>query len=116
MKRHLVATVNEIPPGKRKVVRIDDAEIGIFNVAGQFKAVLNVCPHHGAPLCRGSLHGTNMPSEPGEFRYERKGQILRCPWHGWEFDLTKGCGVAEPEIRCRMYEVTVENDNVILVA
>ena len=112
MKRHIVATVNEIPPGGRKLVRVDGTEIGIFNVAGQLKAVMNACPHHGAPLCRGTLHGTNLPSEPGRFRFEHQGEILRCPWHGWEFDLTKGCGVVEPEIRCRMYDVLIEDNPV----
>jgi 3-phenylpropionate/trans-cinnamate dioxygenase ferredoxin subunit len=41
--------------------------------------------------------------------YERGGEILRCPWHGWEFDLRDGRSVVDPErTRVRSYPVEVE--------
>ena len=50
-----------------------------------------------------------LPSAPGEYLWAREGEILRCPWHGWEFDLTTGCAICEPDrTRVRTYEVTVE--------
>ena len=114
MARHVVTTRQELPPGGRKIVRVGQAEIGIFNVAGEYRAVRNVCPHHGAPLCQGTLSGTNLPSEPSQFVWGREGEILRCPWHGWDFNLQDGCAVADPGVRCRIYEVSVEGENVIL--
>jgi 3-phenylpropionate/trans-cinnamate dioxygenase ferredoxin subunit len=46
---------------------------------------------------------------PGEYRYVREGEILRCPWHGWEFDVTNGRSIYNPhKVRVRAYEVTVE--------
>ena len=50
-----------------------------------------------------------MPCKPGEYVWARDGEILRCPWHGWEFDITTGRSVFNPHaVRVKMYEVTVE--------
>ncbi|HET8522436.1 MAG TPA: Rieske 2Fe-2S domain-containing protein, partial [Thermomicrobiales bacterium] len=85
-QRHRVATIAEIPPGSRKIVEIAGRSIGVFNVDGRFFAVKNSCPHQGGPLCLGPTIGLVTSSAPGDFQYEREGEILRCPWHGWEFD------------------------------
>ncbi len=36
-------------------------------------------------------------AEPGHYRYSREGEILRCPWHGWEFDIRTGQSYCEPD-------------------
>jgi nitrite reductase/ring-hydroxylating ferredoxin subunit len=50
MARHIVARIREIPPGGNKVVSIDGRDIVVFHVNGEFFALLNRCPHEGAPL------------------------------------------------------------------
>ena len=66
-------------------------------------------PTRGAPLCRGTITGTARSTQPGEIIWERDGQILRCPWHGWEFDIASGRSVFNPHrLRVRTYDVTVE--------
>lgn len=48
-------------------------------------------------------------SQPGEYIWARDGEILRCPWHGWEFDLTTGRSIFNPhKLRLKTYEVTAE--------
>jgi nitrite reductase/ring-hydroxylating ferredoxin subunit len=112
MSRYIVGTVAEVPPGERKIVEVEGRSIGVFNVHGTFYALRNTCPHQGGPLCRGSIKGMTMPSAPGEYVWAREGEILRCPWHGWEFDLTTGRAICEPHrTRVRTYEVTVEAGN-----
>ena len=109
MGAHPVATLGELPPGARKIVEVEGRSIGLFNVAGSLYALRNACPHQGAPLCRGKITGLMVPSAPGEYRFQRQGEILRCPWHGWEFDITTGLSVFNPHrTRVRRYEVTVE--------
>ncbi len=109
MGRHVVARVSELPPGERKIVEVEGRSIGVFNVHGDYYALRNICPHQGAPLCLGDVMGTAAPSRPGEYLWEREGEILRCPWHGWEFDLKTGRSIFNPhKMRVRSYEVSVD--------
>jgi nitrite reductase/ring-hydroxylating ferredoxin subunit len=109
MAKHVVGTTDEIGPGQRKIVEIDGRSIGVFNVGGRYYALRNQCPHSGARLCDGVLTGLVTSSEPGEYTYLRAGEILRCPWHGWEFDIATGRSWFDPaHTRVRAYEATVE--------
>ena len=115
-QRHavVVARTGEIPPGERRIVDIEGKSIGIFNVRGRYVALLNVCPHELAPVCFGRLGGTTLPSAPGEWVWGREGEILACPWHGWEFDLLTGACLTDKR-RLRTYEVIVEDEQVIVL-
>ncbi len=108
MATHVVARAGELRPGERKIVEVEGRSIGVFNVHGTFYALRNACPHQGAPLCLGLVQGTALPSAPGEYVWAREGEILRCPWHGWEFDLTTGESIFNPHrTRVRRYDVSV---------
>ncbi len=114
MGRHLVARVEEIPPGGRKIVKVAGREIGLFNLNGVFYALKNVCPHQGARVCLGKVTGTTLPSAVYEYRYGLEGRILRCPWHGWEFDITTGRSIFDPTVRVVTYSVVVEDGWVVV--
>jgi len=112
MGRHIIGRVSELAPGERTIVEVDGRSIGVFNVHGQYYALRNRCPHQGAPLCLGAIKGMALPSKPGEYLWGREGEILRCPWHGWEFDITSGRSIFNPHrMRVRTYKVTVEMDD-----
>jgi nitrite reductase (NADH) small subunit len=130
VSRHVLGKARDLTPGERKIVEVAGRSIGVFNANGSFYALRNRCPHQGAPLCAGPVSGTCLPSEAGTYIYAREGEILRCPWHGWEFDLTTGQSVHNPH-RCRVktydvheeppmeehvtsYEVTVEAGDLVL--
>ena len=109
MARHVVASVDEIPPGRRKVVDIEGRSVGIFNVNGEYFALRNRCPHQGGELCKGRQVGVLQSPLPGEFELTRPGEIVRCPWHGWEFDIRTGQSWFDPRgVRVRRYDVSVE--------
>ena len=109
MTRHVIAPVDELPPGTRKFLTIDERPIAVFNVKGEFFGLLNRCPHQGAALCEGPLIGLATSSDPGEIEYTKLGEIIRCPWHGWEFDIRTGQSWFDPrKVRVRSYEVTIE--------
>lgn len=109
MGRYVVAAVAEIPPGERKVVEIAGRSIGVFNVHGEFFALRNRCPHQGGELCAGPVGGFVSSTSPGEYHLTRQGEILRCPWHGWEFDIRTGQSWFDPtKVRVRAYDVTLE--------
>jgi 3-phenylpropionate/trans-cinnamate dioxygenase ferredoxin subunit len=109
MARHIVATTSEIPPGGNKIVTLGGREIVVFHVNGEFFALLNRCPHEGAPLAKAACVAHLRSSEPGEYRRSRVGEMLRCAWHGWEFDMRTGQSYCDPErLRVRRYPVNVE--------
>ena len=111
MNKHVVAKVGEIPVGERKIIEINGRSIGVFNVNGKFYALLNRCPHEGAELCLGTVTGLRQADKPGGYEYSRAGEIVRCPWHGWEFDIKTGQSWFDPSrVRVRPYPVTVESD------
>ncbi|RAP75732.1 Rieske (2Fe-2S) protein [Paenibacillus montanisoli] len=109
MGRHIIGAVSDFPAGSRNIVVLEERSIGVFNVNGTYYALKNSCPHQGAPLCVGTVTGMTLPSAPGEYLYAREGEIVRCPWHGWEFDITSGKSIFDPH-KClvKTYDVTVE--------
>jgi nitrite reductase/ring-hydroxylating ferredoxin subunit len=107
--RHAVAAVGEIPDGGRKIVTLPyrgkTLELGIFRVGEEYFAYRNVCPHAGAPVCEGRICGTTLPSAVYEYEYSEKKKVLRCPWHGWEFELTTGRHLVDEKMKLRGYPV-----------
>lgn len=83
--------------------------------AATFFAIRPICPHYGADLSKGHFTGTNVPSEVGVFRWGRDCELVRCPWHAWEFDLKTGRSLHDPDRqRVKAYDVEIEGDDVIV--
>ena len=60
-------------------------------------------------MCEGILTGLIESHEPGHYEYSRPGEILRCPWHGWEFDIRTGQSWCDPDsVKARQFKVSVE--------
>ncbi len=115
-KRIRVGRIDDFPVGKFRIVMVDEIEIGVVRLAsGAVHAVRNRCPHKGAPICKGILGGTWPPSRVGELEFERDGEVLTCPWHGYEYDLSTGLELYQARpTRLRKYEVAVEDDAVFV--
>lgn len=100
MERYEVALTNEIAEGRAKLVKVLGVELGLFRVGGEYRAYRNVCPHAAAPICGGRVTAS----------------VLRCPWHGWEFDLRTGAHVSHPAERLQSYRVEVEDGRLFVWA
>ena len=49
------------------------------------------------------------------YSYARLGEIIRCPWHGWEFDIRTGQSYCDPKrFRVRAYPVNVEPGSAVV--
>ena len=92
-----VAKQSDIKPGNGKTVNIKGIAIAIFNVNGDFYAIDNTCPHRGGPLGEGELNGN----------------VVTCPLHGWQFDVTTGKNVMLPQ-NVKTYKTKVENGNIFV--
>jgi nitrite reductase/ring-hydroxylating ferredoxin subunit len=113
--RHVVCRLDELEPGGRRIVSIGGRLIGVIRTEDAIYAVRNVCPHQGAELCRGDVGGTMLPSPAHEYVFGLRGRVLRCPWHGWEFDMETGKSVFDPDnVRVRTYPVTVEDGSIVI--
>ncbi len=110
MTKHVVASADELQPGQRKLVNAGGREIAVFNIAGEMFALANRCPHGGGPLIEGYVTGLALSSRPGEYRLARENEFLRCPYHGWEFELRTGQSYCDPKsVRARQFSVHVEH-------
>jgi nitrite reductase (NADH) small subunit len=114
MAWHEACPLAELPPGERRAVTIAGKSIGLYNVAGQVFAIRDACPHKGASLCSGTVSGTMLPSRPHEYVYGMPGHVVRCPWHGWEFDLSTGASLFDAERTVRTFEVDVTDDTIFV--
>jgi nitrite reductase (NADH) small subunit len=109
-----VGSAEELRVEGRLVARVEGREVGVVVDAtdGRVFGVRNRCPHHGAPLCLGRVREREA-GEPG--RYELGGRrALRCPWHGWEFDLATGRCLDDPTLRVAVYPAEVADGRVRL--
>lgn len=98
------------------MITVHGRRIGVVSAGEDFFAFRDRCPHKGASLCEGRIGGTFVPSAPHEYVFGMDGQVIRCPWHGWEFDLRSGRSLLEPHRGVKVYPVTVEDDIVFLHA
>jgi pyruvate oxidase len=71
---HKVLNKDDLPEGRVIPVTCAQQTLCMTHHQGQYGALNNKCPHQGGPLGEGSI-------ENG---------LLRCPWHGWDFDPLTG--------------------------
>lgn len=90
------AKVSEIPVGSIKEVLVGGKPVALANVAGKFYAMDNACLHRGGPLGQGQLEGN----------------VVTCPWHGWQFDVTTGKAVMNPDAGVSCIRTEVQGDEV----
>ena len=118
-RRYVVGRVEDLPPGAMKLVPVGKFGVGVYNVNGDLYALTNYCPHRGGPLCTGRVIGWAEPGDnPWEIRWTREGEIVRCPWHQWEFEISTGSAIVYQDTRrpysIRMYPVVVEDGEIVL--
>ena len=115
MAKHVVAKTSDIQPGERLAVAVKGRPVVVFNLGGDFFALLNRCPHQSAELSRGITAGINISDSPGSAECIRTGEFIRCPWHGWEFDIRTGQSWCSPDsVKVRQFEVKVEPGTALL--
>jgi len=110
--RFVVCPLSSLPPGSRRSVRFGGRDVVVFNVRGGLFAVRDVCPHQGAPLSSGIVVNGVHSDRPGCYSWDPATPHIRCPWHGWEYDLTTGRSWSGPS-RVRTFPVTVEDGSTL---
>ena len=114
MHRLVVCPADELQEGQRQLIEVNGVEIGLIRAEGVCYAFRNSCPHQGVPMLYGSVVGTMLPSRPHEYVYGLHNEIIRCPLHGWEFNLKTGKAVFSPDVSIKTYEVKEEAGSIVL--
>jgi nitrite reductase (NADH) small subunit len=94
----LATKKDEIPVGTIREFQLSGKSIALANVEGKFFAVNNVCLHRGGPLGEGELDR----------------QVVTCPWHGWQFDVTNGQLLTNAALTLACYPVEIRGDDVFV--
>ena len=102
MSAHPVAKWEDIPPGQSALVTVDGKEVAVFNVEGRYYAVGNRCPHRSGPLVRGQIESVDGVA------------AVRCPLHGWLFELGTGRGLTRAGASIACYPVSCEEDDLLV--
>ena len=100
--------------GESRIVEVKGRSVGIFFVDGQYYALHNRCPHMAGPLCEGPVTGTTLETDKFEFNYGYQNELVRCGWHGWEFEIKSGKCLVDQRMRARTYPVS-EQDGELFV-
>ena len=88
--------LEELPEGRAKSVSCGRKTVCLTHINGQYGALDNRCPHQGGPLGDGTIE---------------KG-VLRCPWHGWDYDPITGRSVGPYDDGVETFSVEVRDDGV----
>ena len=111
-----VCAGDELAPGEMRAVSLGRLPVVVIRLRdGSLHALVNRCLHHGAPLSRGRLaHGSRGAGGVGDYRADESVDALRCPWHGYEYDVRTGCTLFDPGRRLRRLTVWEEDGSVLL--
>ncbi|PTY00968.1 2Fe-2S ferredoxin [Verrucomicrobia bacterium LW23] len=111
-----VARLDSLQPGVPKIILVAGKSIGLIRDKNQVHALLNYCPHAGAPVCtKARVSGFVGTDSDGNLTYNEETKVLRCPWHHWEFYLATGLPVVKTRGRLKRFDVRVREGVVELV-
>jgi nitrite reductase/ring-hydroxylating ferredoxin subunit len=91
-----VAATTDVQPGHGIVAEVNGKTLAVFNVNGTYHVVDNTCVHRGGPIGEGELEG----------------EVVTCPWHGWQFNVTTGGCVNNPSAKLERYQVKIDGPDV----
>ena len=93
-----IAKRTDFPPGTGRECIVGDRVLALFHIENQFYAIDGICPHQGGPLGKGCVEGS----------------IVRCPWHGWSFDIRVGQCQLNDRVCQKTYPIRVEGERILV--
>jgi nitrite reductase (NADH) small subunit len=113
--KQLLCKVDDLVSGEMKAFKVKNRQIVLVRTGDDFHAVSGICPHQAAMMGDGCLKGTNLNTdEVGQYCYGKDRQIITCPWHHYEFDVTTGESLFDSEYKLKSYNVEVSENDVLI--
>ena len=100
--------------GGVRMLELDGHSIGLYRVGDRFHAIADRCPHRGAPLCSSGRTVRGIALERGTPVRGAEPDLLRCPWHKWDFEIASGRCLVQPRLRVRRYRVEHGDDHLVI--
>jgi nitrite reductase/ring-hydroxylating ferredoxin subunit len=114
--KQVVCRVDELGPGELRSSQVGPIPVVVIRASdGTLYALVAKCLHQGGPLDKGKLY-EHMSSVDavGEYVPDKTHEILKCPWHGFEYDIRTGCVIADPSRRLQQFTVREEGDEIVV--
>lgn len=111
-----IGAVEDFESGRPHQIKLAGRALVLVRHEDDFFVLRDTCPHQGGRLSAGQVGGVAQATEVGgPITQELEGLILRCPWHGWAYDITSGCSLIEPDnVRVRTLPARVEDGRVVV--
>lgn len=118
-ERIAVCQTGELQPGDQQIVETERGiSIGVFNVDGEYHALLNTCLHQNGPVCEGNVEAKIVGEHPGIGKRVREKfsdeQVIKCPWHGWEYEIETGRLLDDESMSLPTFDVVTEDGTIFV--
>lgn len=95
---HRAGSAADVRAGKPAKATIAGQRVALFAMGDEIVATNGRCPHAAGPLHEGEVDG----------------ELLTCPWHGWQFNLRTGICEEDPEMILQRFPVRIVGDDVLV--
>jgi nitrite reductase (NADH) small subunit len=97
--REYVCEFSDLVDGRGREFVVAGRVVALFRVGEEVFAVDGICPHAGGPLAQGML----------------RGDVVTCPWHGWQFCIRTGEHQLNPRLGTAVFSVSVDENKVYVM-
>lgn len=113
--KQVVCRTSELGPGELTRAQVGPIPVVVIRASdGTLHGLVAKCLHQGGPLDKGKLYEHMTPGvDLGEYIPQEGCEILKCPWHGYEYDIRTGCVIADPSRRLQQIAVREEGDEIV---
>lgn len=115
--KHIVCKNSELNSGEKTSIYIKKKPVIVIkNADNSIGAFLAICPHQGADMTKSHLTFKTVSDEVGTYHICDENEIIRCPWHSFEYSTKDGCTIVESDdkLKLKQYSAYVEDDNIVV--
>ncbi|MBA2636681.1 MAG: Rieske (2Fe-2S) protein [Solirubrobacterales bacterium] len=113
--KQVVCEAGQLGPGQIVSTQLGPMPVAVVRTLdGQLYGLLDKCLHQGGRLSQGVVQPAPTSEHPADYQVDDNTQILKCPWHGYEYDLKTGCTLFDPSEKVRIFSVREEDGQIVV--
>lgn len=112
--KQVICDATELARGQMRAAKLGPIPIVVIRTDdGQLYGLLNKCLHMGGELAKGKILVAQNGRECGHYEEEKGRFIVKCPWHGYEYDVKTGATLFDEDLKVRTFSVREENGQIV---